>query len=80
MSIVVIPYCFLLDHHVSSTKKLLGQCRGIGVDSLKGRDISDNVVPNMLRHKETLPYILFVSLEAICPWARRSWMCSFTLR
>ena len=65
MSIVVVPYCFLLDHHVSTTKKLLGQCSGLSVDSLKGCEIDNNVRPNILREREMLPTILFVSLEAI---------------
>ena len=65
LSIVVIPYCFLLDHHVNSTKKLFGSCHRISIHSLKGRDIEDNILPNLLRDKDSLPSILFVSLEAI---------------
>lgn len=65
LSIVVVPYCFLLDHHVISTKRLVGQCSNISVESLKGKDVDDNIIPNTLRDKDSLPSILFVSLEAI---------------
>ena len=67
MSIVIIPYCFLLDHHVSSTRNVIGNCAfaNISIASLKGKDISENILPNELRHKESLPSLLFVSLEAI---------------
>lgn len=66
MSIVIIPYCFLLDHHVDSTRRVLGNCAlaNISIVSLKGKDITD-VLPNELRHKDSLPSLLFVSLEAI---------------
>ena len=65
LSIVVVPYCFLLDHHVSSTERMLGQCSNLSVRALKGSDIEDNILPNILRDKTSLPSILFVSLEAI---------------
>ena len=67
MSIVIIPYCFLLDHHVNSTRNLIGSCAyaNISIASLKGRDIDENSLPNELRSKESLPSLLFVSLEAI---------------
>ena len=32
---------------------------------MKGRDIRDNILPNILRDKDSLPSIIFVSLEAI---------------
>ena len=73
VSIVVIPYCFLLDHHVGSTKKSVGQCSNISVESLKGRQIEDNLLPNILRDKDTLPSILFVSLEAIRKLVEHHW-------
>lgn len=66
MSLVVVPYCFLLEHHVSSCRDLIGTCRrNIEIGALKGSDIDDNILPNILRDKESLPAILFVSLEAI---------------
>ena len=65
MIIVVIPYCFLLDHHVHNARKLLGQCVDISIISLKGKDIEENILPNDLRDRDTLPSLLFVSLEAI---------------
>ena len=65
MCIVVIPYCFLLDHHVNSTNRILGQCSRVNVKSLKGKEIYDNVLPNIIRHKNSLPSILFLSLEAV---------------
>ena len=65
MSVVVVPYCFLLEHHVSSCSNLMGICRNISIEALTGKDIDDNILPNILRDKESLPVILFVSLEAI---------------
>ena len=65
LSIVVIPYGFLLDHHVSSTFSLIGQCSNIVVKKLKGTDIDDNIIPDVLRDKGSLPGLLFLSLEAI---------------
>jgi len=64
MRIVILPYCFLIDHHMNSTKSLFGQCNCIDVEYLKGKDVQDNVVPNILRDKDSLPSILFLSLEA----------------
>ena len=65
-SLVVIPYCFLLEHHVSSMKSVMGQCRRrISIDSLKGNEIHENVMPNVLRDKDSLPSILFLSLEGM---------------
>ena len=65
MTIVVVPYCFLLDHHVNSCSNLIGGCRKINIESLKGKDIEENILPNVIRDKASLPAILFVSLEAI---------------
>lgn len=65
MIIVVMPYCFLLEHHVSSSSGLVGQCSNVRIASLKGKDVDENVVPNILRNKDSLPSILFVSLEAL---------------
>lgn len=66
MSIVVVPYCFLLEHHVNNTRNLIGTCRkNIDVVPLKGTDVHENELPITLRDKESLPAILFLSLEAI---------------
>lgn len=66
LCIVVVPYCFLLDHHVSSSMHMFGHCNGgIDICSLKGKDIDEKVIPNVLKDKDSLPSILFVSLEAI---------------
>ncbi len=64
-SLVVIPYCFLLDHHVSSMKGIVGQCSRISIGALKGSEIHDNVLPELLRDKDRLPAILFLSLEGM---------------
>ncbi len=65
LSIIVIPYCFLLDHHVNTAIGLVGQCTNVVVERLKGCDIDDNVLPNVLRDKGSLPSLLFLSLEAV---------------
>ena len=65
LSIIVIPYCFLLDHHVTSTIGFVGQCSSLVVKKLKGRDIYDNLCPELLRDKGSLPALLYLSLEAI---------------
>ena len=65
LSIVIVPYCFLLDHHESSCRSILGQCNKISIGALKGSNIERDVRPNILRHRDSLPSILFVSLEAI---------------
>lgn len=65
MSIVVIPYCFLLDHHVNSVIRLVGTCSSINVEKLIGLDVYDNLRPNVLRDKSSLPTLLFLSLEAV---------------
>ena len=65
LRIIVIPYCFLLDHHVNSTIKVIGECSGITVEKLKGVDIHNNILPNILRDTDNLPGLLFLSLEAM---------------
>lgn len=65
LSIIILPYCFLLDHHVNSIIRLVGTCSSINVEKLKGIDVYDNLRPNVLRDKNTLPTLLFLSLEAV---------------
>lgn len=65
LSLVVLPYCFLLDHQVSSTKRVLGQCCGIDVKFLKGQDVDDDLIPDILRNATALPSIIFLSLEGL---------------
>ena len=65
MHIVILPYCFLLQHHYSSCKTLLGIHQKLDIEFLQGCDIHDNVLPNILRDKKSLPTILFLSLEGI---------------
>lgn len=65
MSVVIVPYCFLLDHHLSSCKNMLGYCSGALLSSLKGNEVEEDDVPNVLRDEDSLPSILFLSLEAL---------------
>ena len=65
MSIVIVPYCFLLDHHISSCASILGHCNRISIAALKGSNIESNEKPFILRDIRLLPSILFVSLEGI---------------
>jgi len=65
MHIVILPYCFLLQHHYSSCKTLVGIHQKFDIEYLRGRDIHDNILPNILRDQPSLPTILFLSLEAI---------------
>lgn len=64
LSLVIVPYCFLIDHHMSSAMGLVGQRTSITIECLKGKDVDDNIRPNVLRDKHSLPSILFLSLEA----------------
>ena len=65
MNIVIIPYCFLLKHHYTATTELIQATHNFNVEALTGRDIEDNILPNYLRDRETLPALLFISLEGI---------------
>lgn len=65
LSIVIVPYCFLLEHHVSTSRSILGHCTTISIASLKGSNVERNDRPNVLKDKDLLPSILFLSLEAM---------------
>ena len=74
LRIIVIPYCFLLDHHIHSTIKTIGQCSGISVEKLNGTDIHNNILPNVLRDRDNLPGLLFLSLEAMAELVRHHFL------
>ena len=65
MTIVIIPYCFLVQHHYLHCVNLSNATRKFSVEYLIGSDISEQVFPNCLRDYQSLPSIIFVSLEAI---------------
>ena len=73
MNIVVLPYCFLVMHHYSSCIDMINTTRSFSIESLIGTDISDCILPNILRDKANLPSILFISIEAIVRLIKYHW-------
>ena len=64
MSIVIIPYCFLLRHIEVSIRKAIGSVSVVRILSYKKMDMTDNRLPDELSNKENLPDLLLLSLEA----------------
>lgn len=65
MTMVVLPYCFLVQHHYHSSLTIVNNTRNHKIDYLRGCDIDEHLLPNCLRDKSMLPSIIFLSLEAI---------------
>ena len=73
ISIVILPYCFLVKHHFISCQDIMMNTHNFHIDSLIGSEINDNILPNILRDKAALPSILFLSLEAIALLIKHHW-------
>ena len=65
--IIIIPYCFLLDFHVSNTKSSLGLIGIFNIIGIKGSDIKENEIPLFMDDSinDNRFDLLFMSIEAI---------------
>ena len=64
MVLVVIPYCFLVQHHYHKSLQVTSITKSFGVEMLTGAMVSESVLPNVFRDLASLPSILYLSLEA----------------
>ena len=63
--LVVLPYKFLVAHQVAAVVDRLSSSFGVWVESLLGTDVARSRLPAVLSVNDTLPDLIFLSLEAI---------------